>query len=124
MNKHVRLELDNTTAVAYVNAMGGNQSPECNAVARQMWLWCIPKNIILIAAHIPGVTNVEADRLSRKFNDGTEWALNDEVFDRICSNLFQPQVDLFTSRLNTKLENYVSWQPDHKAVAVDAFSLN
>ena len=27
-------------------------------------------------------------------------------------------------RLNKKLDNYVSWQPDPKAVAVDAFSLN
>ena len=124
VNKHVRLELDNTTAVTYVNAMGGNNSSECNAVVRQMWLWCFQKNIFLTAAHIPGVTNVEADRLSRKFHDGTEWALNDEVFDRICTQLVQPKIDLFASRLNKKLDNYVSWQPDPKAVAVDAFSLN
>ena len=36
----------------------------------------------------------------------------------------QPEVDLFASRLNKKLQNYVSWQPDPKAVAVDAFTLN
>jgi hypothetical protein len=39
INKHVRLELDNTTAVAYVNNMGGNQSSECNAIVRQIRLW-------------------------------------------------------------------------------------
>ena len=123
-NKHIRLEMDNTTTVSYVNNMGGNHSSECNATARQMWLWCIQRNIWLSASHIPGVTNVEADRLSRQINDHTEWALNDEVFNRICTQLFRPQVDMFASRLNKKLPQYVSWQPDPQAFAVDAFSQN
>jgi hypothetical protein len=32
------------------------------------------------------------------------------------------QLDLFASRLNRKIEKYVSWLPDPRAVAVDAFS--
>ena len=32
-NKHIRLEIDNTTAVVYVYNMGGNHSSECNATA-------------------------------------------------------------------------------------------
>jgi hypothetical protein len=88
INKHVRLELDNTAAVAYVNNMGGNQSSECNAIVRQVWIWCIQKNIWVSATHIPGVTNVEADKRSRQFDDHTEWALNGQVFDRICVQMF------------------------------------
>ncbi len=124
VNKHVRLELDNTTAVAYVNNMGGNQSSECNTIVRHMWLWCIQKNIWLSATHIPGATNTEADRMSRQLHEHTEWALNDQVFDRICDQIFKPDIDLFASRLNNKLERYVSWKPDPGAIAIDAFSIN
>ena len=35
---HVPLELDNTTAVSYINCMGGSRSKECNSLARQIWL--------------------------------------------------------------------------------------
>ena len=116
--------MDNTTAVAYVNNMGGNHSSEYNATARQMWLWCIQRNIWLFTSHILGVTNVETDRLSRQVNDHTEWALNDEVLNRISAQLFRPQIDMFASQLNKKLPQYASWKPDPQAFAVDAFSLN
>ena len=33
-------------------------------------------------------------------------------------------IDLFASRLNHKLEKYISFRPDPNAVAVDAFSIS
>ena len=81
--KHIRIQSDNTTAVAYINAMGGIKSADCNNMARQIWLWCIEREIWLSACHIPGSINVEADSESRVFNTSTEWSLHPAVFDHI-----------------------------------------
>ena len=42
---HIQMQLDNTTAVAYINSMGGSKSPPCNRIAKQIWLWAIERNI-------------------------------------------------------------------------------
>ena len=104
---HVRLELDNTTAVTYINNMGGNKSIDCNRVARQLWLWCIKHNIWVSAVHIPGTENIEANRQSRIFDKNAEWSLRDTTFNQICKEFFTPTIDLFASRLNHKVDTYV-----------------
>ena len=53
----------------------------------------------------------------------TEWSLHPEVFQAICSQWHQPQVDLFATRFNNKLPQFMSQVPDTQAWAVDAFSL-
>ncbi len=124
-NIHVRLELDNTTAVTYINNMGGNKSNDCNMAVRQLWLWwCIEHNIWVSAVHISGTENVEADRQSRVFDEHTEWSLSDTIFNQICKKVFTPTIDLFASCLNHKVDSYVSWHPDPGALAVDAFTQN
>jgi hypothetical protein len=65
-----------------------------------------------------------ADKASREFNDTTEWALHHEVFGQISQTFFLPEVDLFASRLNHKVEKYISWKLDPQAYAVDAFTQN
>ncbi len=37
---------------------------------------------------------------------------------------FFPDVDLFASRLNHQVDNYVSWTPDPDSMSVDAFSVS
>ena len=37
---------------------------------------------------------------------------------------FEPEIDLFASRVNTQFQKYVSYRPDPNAFAVDAFTLN
>ena len=46
------------------------------------------------------------------------------VFHTICSWWHQPQVDLFATRFNNKLPQFVSPVPDPQAWAVDALSLS
>ena len=77
---HIRLKLDNLTALAYINKMGGTHSPECYHVTPQIWKWAIARAIWLSAAYIPGDSNVVADFHSRCFHENKEWALNDTVF--------------------------------------------
>jgi hypothetical protein len=113
---------DNTTACAYINKFGGRKS-ELNLIAREIWKWCFTHSIHLSAAHIPGVENTTADKLSRKFNDDAEWSLNNKVFEDIQNQFEHVDIDLFASRLNAKVLKYVSRYPDIDAYAIDAFSL-
>ena len=75
----------------------------------------------LKARHIPGHLNVIADKLSRLGQ--TEWSLLPEVFQQICNQWHRPQIDLFATRFNHKLPQFVSPVPDSLAVAVDALTL-
>ena len=122
-NKHVKLSVDNTTAVAYINHMGGSKSHACNELAKLIWDWCIHKNIWVSVVHLPGVQNTIADRQSRHFEEETEWMLNRDVFQHLQSR-FNLTIDLFASRLNAQLPRYISWKPDPGAEAVDALSLD
>ena len=119
---HIKVMSDNTTAIAYINNMGGIKSPQCNTMAKTIWTWCRSRSIWITAAYIPGLDNTEADTASRKFNEATEWMLSTNVFRSITSEFGMPSVDLFASSLNKQFDKYVSWKPDPDAVAIDAFS--
>ncbi len=120
---HLRIMTDNTTAMLCIRNQGSVHSWQCDNVTRQIWELAIDRNLWLSTAHIPGVLNVEADTASRKFVDDTEWTLNDNIFADICTKLGRPTMDLFASRLNTKLQHFCSWQPDPEATHIDAFSI-
>lgn len=123
-NKYARILSDNTTGIGYINNMGGIKSKKCNELAIEIWEWCIDRNIWLKCSHIPGKDNIEADRLSREFNDQVEWQLDHDIFLQICSKLGKPDIDLFASRLNAQTEIFFSWRQDPDSSYVDAFSMN
>ena len=79
-NVHIRLMLDNTTAITYINKMGGGggdtHSTVCNVISKTIWEWAVPRNIWLPAAYVPGSQNLIADYKSRHFDDNTEWSLS------------------------------------------------
>ena len=122
-NTHLCIKSDNSTTVAYLNNQGGSII-SLFLQAKSIWLWCEERNIFITAVHIMGKTNTTADFMSRHFSDSTEWKLNEKVFDKVCKVLFLPDIDLFASRLNKQLTKYVSWFPEPKAVASDAFSIS
>ena len=101
---------------------GGTHSVKCNTIARLIWEWAIKTDNYLLPAHIPGLDNVEADFASCIFYNTTEWMLNKKVFADVTKVFGMPEIDLFASKLNTQLKCYVSWYPDCKAVAIDAFT--
>ena len=79
--KHFKIFCDNTTAIAYINNMGGMKSQDCNNLAKSIWLWCQERNLWITACFIPGKENKVADKNSRDFNENTEWELSQEIFD-------------------------------------------
>ena len=119
--KHVRVMSDNITAVSYVNNKGGIKSEFCNKIAKELWVWCTSQNMWVSAAHIPGTQNTEADSFSRNFNEAIEWKLSTHLFQKISSMFGNPTLDLFASRINYQIDRYISWKPDPKALAIDAF---
>jgi len=81
--------LDNTTAIAYINSMGGRKS-QCNQITWDLWVWFSTHNIWLIAVHIPGKQNVLADKESREKHSDIEWKLNTQLFEGFNSTLGHP----------------------------------
>lgn len=118
----ILLRTDNTTAMAYVNKMGGTKFPHLNFLARQVWQWCENRNILISAAYIASEDNTQADRASRLEISDTEWALHPQAFSTIVSRFGQPEFDLFASKHNAKCSKYFSWLRDPDAVKIDAFT--
>jgi len=78
---HIRIMCDNTTAISYINNMGGQVSLPCFKIAKTIWQFCMNSNTWLSAAHIAGCKNIIADKYSRKLDDSTEWQLNPKIFN-------------------------------------------
>ena len=122
-HKHFILRMDNTCAIHYLNNQGGVVA-SLDSLTKEIWGWCNARNLSFFAAYIPGQENVTADFQSRNFKDNTEWSLNDKEFLRIVETFGIPDIDLFASRLNCKVQKFISWQPDPTSFAVDAFSMD
>lgn len=122
-NCYVLLRVDNTTAIAYINKMGGIKYQRFNNLATQIWQWAENNNVWLHAEHIPSRQNVTADKLSRLKNLDTEWELAEYAFNRCTKKFGFPEIDLFATSSNRKCQKYCSWVPEPDAWAIDAFSI-
>ena len=124
-NTHIKMLLDNTSAVHIINNMGSCKSISCDKVARNIWEWARVRNIWITSSHIPGVLNVEADIESRRNEIRMEWKLIESEFDNIQIRTdFQPDIDLFASRINKQLKQFVAYRPDPDAKHINAFTIN
>lgn len=120
----ILLRVDNTTAISYVNRMGGIKFPPLNSVSKRIWQLCERKNIWIFASYIQSEENVEADKESRLSNIDTEWELADFEFSRIINQFGMPNIDLFATRINKKCNVFCSWHKDPESTFIDAFTLN
>ena len=117
------LRMDNISAVTYyVNKLGGTVSLTLTAIVKDLWLWCLQRDISLIAEHLLGVQNTVVDEELQVMKDRTDWKLNLEVFSQINRRLDPLAVDLFTSRFTTQLPQFFTWRLDPEAEALNAFS--
>ena len=95
-----------------------------NNIAKTIWDFAVANGIWLSITYIKSSDNFHADLASRILNDRTEWALPQILFDRLVVSFFKPDIDLFASRLNTKIDCYMSWIPDPFCFEVDSFSIS
>lgn len=119
----ILLRIDNTTAIAYINRMGGVQNKGLSDLAKKIWKWCEIRKIWIYASYIKSKENNEADFESRKLESNTEFELTNYGFKKITEKLGSPDIDLFASRTNAKCKTYVSWKRDPSAFAIDAFTI-
>ena len=119
----ILVKTDNTTAVAFINKQGGTKCKILCNLALSLWEFCVKRNISLSAMYIEGTQNTRADKLSRLKIVDHDYSLSHKTFSSISDSLPFPLVnDLFASRLNFKIENYVSWKNDPHSSLVNAFS--
>ena len=125
VGKTVQVQTDNTTAVAYLRNGGGTRSLVLHRVASAIFEFCLLHSICIQSLHIPGRLNETADALSRCTLPPTaEWTLCQCVCDRIFALWGRPFVDLFATRQNRRLPQFVSPIPDRLAWAADALSMD
>ena len=108
----IHLRMDNQTAVFYMNRMGGTHSPVLSRLAIQLWRWCLERNLSITAEHLQGVDNCVADEESRAVQSTAEWQLQHSTFQQILATLGSCNIDLFATRLNAQLSQFMTWRPD------------
>lgn len=103
-NTSVEIQVDNTSAVSYINRLGGSKSKELCEIALQITHWCEIRNLSLTAVFIPGRSNMLADAESRRPLTSGDWKLDSQTFN-VIRELWKLEVDLFASCWNAQLPN-------------------
>ena len=121
LNTSVHLQLDNRTAVAWMNKQTAPIELEFSIV-KQIWTFAAQRKLEVDASYIEPKKNKIADFESRNVKDNLEWALKDYIYTKVKIKLGQPTIDLFASRGSNKVKTFYSFHPDLLASRVDAFS--
>lgn len=120
----ILMRIDNTTAISYINRMGGVQLENLSNLAKKIWQWCESRDLWIFASYIASEDNFEADEESRKLEPNTEFEISHEGFGKIVNVFGIPEIDLFATRSNAKCKKYVSWKKDPGSIAIDAFTIS
>jgi hypothetical protein len=122
-NTSVEIKIDNTTAVSYINKLGGTRSQALCAVALRISEWCELRNLNLQAIFLPGIANFLADAESRRPLESGDWMLSQSAFNKIQA-IWPMKVDLFASAWNARLPKFVSWLPQPGGWRTNALTIH
>ena len=133
--------MDNNTAATYINPLRANFTkwlptnclsvfdPFVRLALKGLIIWgelgplCVmillstyssgqqSNKIWVSAAHIPGPEKC-CSRQKIQFEQSSKWKLRESVSKTIVSTFGKPDIDLFGSRINHQLSNYISWRTD------------
>lgn len=122
-NTHIQLQVDNTTAVCYLQNFGGCRSRTCNDLACSIWHWCIEKRL--------WITSLPPICLGAKYSSKQQniwWYYGVDVIQVCIWTHFSAwgpfKLDMLTSGLNAQVNGYVSYQPVSSAKHVHAFTMS
>lgn len=79
-NSQFLLRIDNTTAISYINRMGGFQFPHFIEVTKLLWQWCSTQSLFVFASYIRSSVNKIANEQSRCTQPHIKWQLADYVY--------------------------------------------
>ena len=101
---YIYIYLYDTTIFNCLNSMGGTHSIECNSAAKDIWQFCIEREICISAALIPGENNTQAGGESIEFlliiRGGMAEARH---ISTSYKNVVEPPLDPFVSKLNAQV---------------------
>ena len=120
-NIHIHLKMDNIVALTYINKLGGTRSDQMVEATRSLWQHCLQHRIHVTAEYLPGVQNQIADKLSRQYDDWSNWRLDTRMFQKLNAEWGPLTTDLFADRLNAQTKTFYSWKPDPAAAGTNAF---
>jgi hypothetical protein len=120
---HIAGELDNSTAVSYLNKQGGSFE-KMSLLAERTWRWLLRKGLWHSAEHLAGVLNVQADTKSRWRGDRSEWRLTPSAWREVERAFGPHSVDLFASRTNHLCDKYFSRFNEPGSAGRDALRFN
>ena len=83
LKQHIQFGIDNKTAVAYINKLGGTHSHRLTSLALEMWNFTADRKPTLSAVYVPREENHIADKKSRVFQDSLQWMLHPAVFQAL-----------------------------------------
>ena len=112
-------QIDNTTALRYLTKMGCVKSLEIIKLSKEIWDHLVSLGITIITEYVPSKLNIIADRESREKADFSEWKLHPKVFQGLVQLTGKPIADLFASRINHQLPQYIAWRPDPLSQGTD-----
>ena len=119
-NSSVTIFADNSTAIAYLQNLGGTRSLLLNSIAQRILRWSETLPVQLTPQFIMGRHNVLADSLSRPNQVlGSEWTLKTEVFQGL-RRRWPVSIDLFGTSLNHQCSLYFSPFHNQNALGTDA----
>ena len=121
--ERISIGIDSTTAVAYINKMGGTRSRALCREALSLWGLVLSRRGWVSAYWVPREENERADMLSKTAVELWDFGLRPEVAAELWSRWYTPEVDLFGSCTFHQVDTYYSWFPDTKAAGRDAFTL-
>ena len=118
----VRLHIDSRTAASYIRRQGGTKSSLLSAEACQLWREAVSRHLTILTPHwLSTKENIMADFLSRHEMGQWECVLSHPTLNMVLETFqLSPTLDVFASRETYRLERYMSWYPDPRAVARDA----
>ena len=84
-NCQILMHIDNTTAVSYINRIGGIEFPHLNKITKEIWQWCEAQKSRFFATCIEFKENHEAGFEFSRLDLNTEFELNYVAFLKIIS---------------------------------------
>ncbi|KAF7239865.1 Matrin-3 [Varanus komodoensis] len=101
LRQHVaQIASDNIVAEFYINKQGGTKSTPLAHLAMQLWDWCIPREVTLLAVHLASTDNEEAAALSRQTSMTHEWQLDRSTCNCLFWTWGSSDIDLFATHTN------------------------
>ena len=118
--KTIQILSDNITTVAYINHMGGPVQ-ELTNIAKAIWKEVVSNNTTIVARHLSGRLNTQADLLSR-MRDKHEWMISRPLFTLLDSVWGPHTIDRFASMTSAQLPLYNTRYLDPNGMSVDALA--